>query len=147
MADNLGYQGTAGYPPAGRPLPGAYMPQEASSHSTASYHDGGYPPSTGIGYPQAGGYPPPQAGGFPPSQAGGYPPQTGGPPPPPGPTSQPITAWQPNEGIKYQGSDIPTDLLGEDHQGVEPTAPPLGPPPAFTGYEVKTRFSEAYCRH
>ena len=142
-----------GYPPAGGayPPPGGAYPQ-----------NGAYPPPQGGGYqmppvsvnptPQAAGYPAPQPGGaYPPAQqpggayppatqAGGYPGQAppGVPMTPLGPTDQALSAWQPQAGMTYQGSDIPTDMLSEDHEGEEPTAPPLGPPPAFTGYEVQS---------
>ena len=84
---------------------------------------------------QPGGYPPPQQGGAypPPQQGGAYPPPA---PAQVGATAQPISAWQPQQGMMYQGADVATDLVSEDHGGMEPTAPPLGPPPAFTGYEV-----------
>ena len=160
-----GYQSTPGYPPAaGYPAaPGAGYPSGPYAPAGGAYpppQGGAYPPAQGGAYPppQGGAYPPAQGGAYPPAQNGGYPlppvsvdqgppagayppPQGSGYPPPQptapvGPTAQPIAAWQPQEGMKYQGTDIPSELLGEDHMGQEPTAPPLGPPPAFTGYEV-----------
>ena len=143
---NGGYQGGA-YPP---PQGGAYPPPQGGAYPPAQ--PGALPPQGGAYPPQGGAYPPPGGaypGGAPmppvsvnpAPQVGGYPaPQPGGTyptAPQVGPTAQPISAWQPQEGQMYQGSDISTDLLSEDHSAAEPTAPPLGPPPAFTGYEVR----------
>ena len=150
----LGYQSTPGYPPAG-----PYPPQ-APGYQPGGFQPGGYPqagsafptpvdpyqPSGGAYPPQGGAYPPaagayspttgayPTAGGAaPPPPSGGYP---AGPTAPVGPTADPVAAWQPQAGMTYQGSDVAVDFMPEDHVGQEPTAPPMGPPPAFTGYEV-----------
>ena len=121
------------YPPAG----GAYPPVGGAYSQNFSAQGGGFPlPQVSVNpAPQAGGYP--VGSTIPPTSQTGVPPPTAARPAAHvGPTDQLIAAWQPQEGMMYQGTDVANDDLSEDHGGEEPTGQPLGPPPAYTGYEV-----------